>query len=47
MWQSPWQSVAGNHRGVSANDWVDDGVVEPIIGQSILNGVPVRLAPVQ
>jgi anaerobic selenocysteine-containing dehydrogenase len=42
---APWQSVAGNHRGVSANDWVDDGVVEPIIGQSILNGVPVRLAP--
>jgi anaerobic selenocysteine-containing dehydrogenase len=42
---APWQSVAGRHRGVSANDWVDDGVVEPIIGQSILNGVPVRLAP--
>ena len=42
---APWQSVAGSHRGVSANDWVDDGVVEPIIGQSILNGVPVRLAP--
>jgi anaerobic selenocysteine-containing dehydrogenase len=41
-----WQSVAGKHAGVSVNDWVDDAVVEPIIGQSILNGVPVRLAPV-
>ena len=40
-----WQKVAGSHAGVSANDWVDDAVVEPIIGQSILNGVPVRLEP--
>jgi hypothetical protein len=30
---------------VSVNDWVDDAVVEPIIGQSILNGVPVTLSP--
>ena len=44
---APWQSVAGNNPGVSVNDWVDDAVVEPIIGQSILNGVPVRLAPLQ
>ena len=44
---APWQSVAGRNAGVSANDWVDDAVVEPIIGQSILNGVPVRLGPVQ
>jgi anaerobic selenocysteine-containing dehydrogenase len=42
-----WQSVAGRNAGVSVNDWVDDAVVEPIIGQSILNGVPVTLAPVQ
>jgi anaerobic selenocysteine-containing dehydrogenase len=42
---APWQRVAGDQAGVSANDWVDDAVVEPIIGQSILNGVPVRLAP--
>jgi len=40
-----WQKVAGSHAGVSVNDWVDDAVVEPIIGQSILNGVPVRLGP--
>ncbi len=40
-----WQKVAGEHAGVSFNDWVDDAVVEPIIGQSILNGVPVRLGP--
>jgi hypothetical protein len=40
-----WQKVAGRHAGVSVNDWVDDAVSRPIIGQSILNGVPVRLAP--
>jgi anaerobic selenocysteine-containing dehydrogenase len=42
---APWQKVAGSHPGVSVNDWVDDAVVEPVIGQSILNGVPVRLGP--
>src|SRR5436309_968298 len=42
---APWQKVAGSHPGVSSNDWVDDSVVEPIIGQPILNGVPVRLGP--
>jgi anaerobic selenocysteine-containing dehydrogenase len=41
-----WQRVAGAHAGVSVNDWTDDAVVEPIIGQSILNGVPVSLAPI-
>ena len=40
-----WQAVAGSNPGVSANDWVDDAVIEPIIGQSILNGVPVTLSP--
>ena len=40
---APWQRVAGSHPGVSANDWTDDGIVESIAGQSILNGVPVRL----
>jgi anaerobic selenocysteine-containing dehydrogenase len=40
---APWQRVAGSRPGVSANDWTDDQEVEPIVGQSILNGVPVRL----
>lgn len=40
---APWQQVAGRHPGVSANDWTDDQEVESIVGQSILNGVPVRL----
>jgi anaerobic selenocysteine-containing dehydrogenase len=40
---APWQKVAGSHPGVSANDWTDDSVVESVVGQSILNGVPVRL----
>jgi len=41
-----WQKVAGSHAGVSFNDWLDDAVVEPIIGQSILNGVSVHLGQV-
>ncbi len=40
---APWQTVAGTHAGVSANDWTDDQRVEAIAGQSILNGVPVKL----
>jgi len=40
-----WQRVAGRHPGVSINDWTDDGPVESVVGQSILNGVPVTLAP--
>jgi anaerobic selenocysteine-containing dehydrogenase len=39
-----WQSVAGAHPGVSFNDWSDDALVESIVGQSVLNGVRVRLA---
>jgi len=38
-----FQRVAGAHAGVSANDWTDDQRVESVVGQSILNGVPVRL----
>jgi anaerobic selenocysteine-containing dehydrogenase len=40
-----WQRVAGRHPGVSVNDWTDDREVESVVGQSILNGVPVRLRP--
>jgi anaerobic selenocysteine-containing dehydrogenase len=40
---APWQKVAGAHPGVSANDWTDSTVVESVVGQSVLNGVPVRL----
>jgi anaerobic selenocysteine-containing dehydrogenase len=41
-----WLSTAGANAGVSANDWTDDQIVERIVGQSVLNGVPVRLHPV-
>jgi anaerobic selenocysteine-containing dehydrogenase len=37
--------TAGRRPGVSFNDWSDDGVTEAMVGQSVLNGVPVRLAP--
>ena len=42
---APWQRVASANPGVSANDWTDDTDVEGVVGQSILNGVPVSLAP--
>jgi len=42
---APWQRVAGERPGVSANDWTDDADVEAVVGQSILNGVPVELEP--
>jgi hypothetical protein len=32
---------------VSFNDWSDDADTEAVVGQSILNGVPVRLRPAQ
>ncbi|MGD9720874.1 MAG: molybdopterin-dependent oxidoreductase [Pirellulales bacterium] len=38
-----WQHTAGSHAGVSFNDWTDDQRVESVVGQSILNGVHVRL----
>jgi anaerobic selenocysteine-containing dehydrogenase len=38
-----WQRTAGGVPGVSANDWTDDHEVESVVGQSILNGVRVRL----
>jgi anaerobic selenocysteine-containing dehydrogenase len=38
-----YQRVAGERPGVSANDWTDDQSVESVVGQSILNGVAVRL----
>ena len=38
-----WQRVAAARPGVSANDWTDDGAVEGVVGQSILNGVPVQV----
>jgi anaerobic selenocysteine-containing dehydrogenase len=41
---APWQRTAGARPGVSMNDWTDDQAVEPVIAQSILSGVPVRLA---
>lgn len=44
---APWQQVAAAHASVSANDWTDDQDVEALVGQSILNGVPVRLRPAE
>ncbi|MEW6270099.1 MAG: molybdopterin dinucleotide binding domain-containing protein, partial [Thermodesulfobacteriota bacterium] len=40
-----WQKVAGATPGVSVNDWTDEQLVEGVVGQSILNGVLVRVYP--
>jgi len=40
-----WQKVAADHAGVSVNDWTDDGDVETVVGQSILNGISVQIKP--
>lgn len=39
-----YQSVASHRPGVSVNDWTDETNVESVVGQSILNGVPVSLS---
>jgi anaerobic selenocysteine-containing dehydrogenase len=39
------QQVAAQHAGVSVNDWTDDQCVEAVVGQSVLNGVPITLHP--
>ncbi len=43
--RAPFQRTAAAHAGVSFNDFSDDAEVEAVVGQSILNGVPVRLGP--
>ncbi len=35
--------VAQRHPGVSVNDLVDDAALEPVVGNAILNGVPVEV----
>ena len=35
--------TASSRPGVSFNDWSDDATTEAVVGQSILNGVPVKL----
>jgi anaerobic selenocysteine-containing dehydrogenase len=40
-----WQKTAAVRAGVSANNWTDDHDVEVVVGQSILNGIPVQLIP--
>jgi anaerobic selenocysteine-containing dehydrogenase len=40
---APWQQTAPKHPGVSFNDWTDDEQLESVVGQSVLNGVRVRL----
>ena len=37
--------VAEAHAGANSNILTDELVVEPLTGNAVLNGIPVRLAP--
>jgi anaerobic selenocysteine-containing dehydrogenase len=37
--------IAEQHAGVNANALTDDRLLEPIVGNAVLNGVPVRVSP--
>ena len=36
--------VASEHAGVNCNDLTDDGVLEPVVGNAVFNGVPVDVS---
>jgi hypothetical protein len=38
--------VAERHAGVNCNDLVDDAVLEPVVGNAVFNGVPVKVGRV-
>ena len=38
--------VAAAHAGVNANVLADEGLVDAISGNAVLNGIPVAVAPV-
>jgi anaerobic selenocysteine-containing dehydrogenase len=38
-------SVAAEHAGASFNDLTDPAEIDPLSGNSVLNGVPVRVEP--
>jgi anaerobic selenocysteine-containing dehydrogenase len=38
--------IAEQHPGVSCNDVVDDALLEPVVGNAVMNGVPVEIARV-
>jgi len=37
--------VANSHAGVNSNILTDEGVVDQVSGNAVLNGIPVELAP--
>ncbi|HMQ27994.1 MAG TPA: hypothetical protein PKA98_18540, partial [Acidimicrobiales bacterium] len=37
--------VAARHAGVNANVLTDDGQLDPLSGNAVLNGVPVTITP--
>ncbi|MDX6657936.1 MAG: hypothetical protein QOH62_2729 [Solirubrobacteraceae bacterium] len=39
--------VAGDHAGVNSNILADETLMDPVSGTSVLNGIPVELAPVR
>ena len=45
--QPPWypDGVAAKDPGVNVNSLYDDSLLDPLSGTSVLNGVPVQVAP--
>jgi anaerobic selenocysteine-containing dehydrogenase len=39
-------AVAGEHAGVNSNALADEGLVDAVSGNAVLNGIPVAVAPV-
>ena len=35
--------VASAHPGINFNDLADDAVIEAVVGNAVLNGIPVEL----
>jgi len=40
-------AIASEQEGVSCNDLTDDQLIDQISGNAVLNGVPVKIFPLQ
>jgi len=40
-------SVAAEHAGANSNVLADEGAIDPLSGNAVLNGIPVELSPVE
>ena len=42
---APGWAVAGSRPGVNSNALTDEQAIDPLSGNVVLNGIPVRVAP--